>query len=80
MRKLQRQGVHHATIVGADRQTSISLWEGVRGMPFVFEEPNLGTTSESLASDRSRRSSGDHSRRSGATDRRSTLTATRTPR
>ncbi|MCB0004931.1 MAG: VOC family protein [Anaerolineales bacterium] len=41
MRKLQTQGVHHITLLGADRQTSIDLWEGVLGMPFVFEQPNL---------------------------------------
>ena len=47
MRKLQSQGVHHITIVGADRQTSIDFWEGVLGMPFVFEQPNLDRASES---------------------------------
>lgn len=47
MRKLQSQGVHHITIVGADRQTSIDFWEGVLGMPFVFEQPNLDKASES---------------------------------
>ncbi len=47
MRKLQSQGVHHITIVGADRQTSIDFWEGVLGMPFVFEQPNLDRSSES---------------------------------
>lgn len=47
MRKLQAQGVHHITIVGADRQTSIDFWEGVLGMPFVFEQPNLDDASES---------------------------------
>src|SRR3954447_4261610 len=41
MRKLQTQGVHHITLVGADRRTSIDFWEGVLGMPFVFEQPNL---------------------------------------
>jgi catechol 2,3-dioxygenase-like lactoylglutathione lyase family enzyme len=46
-RKLQTQGVHHITIVGADRQTSIDFWEGVLGMPFVFEQPNLDQASES---------------------------------
>ena len=46
MRKLQAQGVHHITLVGADRQTSIDFWEGVLGMPFVFEQPNLDTASE----------------------------------
>jgi catechol 2,3-dioxygenase-like lactoylglutathione lyase family enzyme len=47
LRKLQSQGVHHITLVGADRQTSIDLWEGVLGMPFVFEQPNLDRPSES---------------------------------
>jgi len=47
MRKLQTQGVHHITIVGADRRTSIEFWEGVLGMPFVFEQPNLDNASES---------------------------------
>jgi len=47
MRKLQSQGVHHITIVGANRQTSIDFWEGVLGMPFVFEQPNLDNESES---------------------------------
>jgi glyoxalase family protein len=47
MRKLQSQGLHHLTLVGADRQTSICLWEGLLGMPFVFEQPNLDNPSES---------------------------------
>ena len=47
MRKLQTQGVHHITITGADRQTSIDFWEGVLGMPFVFEQPNLDNATES---------------------------------
>jgi len=47
MRKLQVQGVHHITLTGADRQTSIDFWEGVLGMPFVFEQPNLDNASES---------------------------------
>jgi catechol 2,3-dioxygenase-like lactoylglutathione lyase family enzyme len=47
VRKLQSQGVHHITLVGADRQTSIDFWEGVLGMPFVFEQPNLDNASES---------------------------------
>ena len=47
MRKLQSQGVHHITIVGADRKTAIDFWEGVLGMPFVFEQPNLDNASES---------------------------------
>jgi len=47
MRKLQAQGIHHITLVGADRQTSIDFWEGVLGMPFIFEQPNLDRASES---------------------------------
>jgi len=47
VRKIQSQGVHHITLVGADRQTSIDFWEGVLGMPFVFEQPNLDNESES---------------------------------
>ena len=47
MRKLQSQGVHHITLVGAERRTSIDFWEGVVGMPFVFEQPNLDNESES---------------------------------
>ena len=41
MKKIQTQGVHHITLIGADRQTSIDFWEGVLGMPFLFEQPNL---------------------------------------
>jgi catechol 2,3-dioxygenase-like lactoylglutathione lyase family enzyme len=47
MRRIQSQGVHHITLVGATRQTSIDFWEGVLGMPFVFEQPNLDNPSES---------------------------------
>src|ERR671938_78670 len=47
MRKIQSQGVHHVTLVGADRQTSIDCWEGTLGMPFVFEQPNLDNAAES---------------------------------
>ena len=47
MRKLQSQALHHVTIVGADRRTSIDFWEGVLGMPFVFEQPNLDNDGES---------------------------------
>ncbi len=47
MRKIQSQGVHHITLVGADRQTSIDFWDGVLGMRFVFEQPNLDNAAES---------------------------------
>jgi len=46
MRKLQVQGVHHITLTGADRQTSIDFWEGVLGMPFIFDQPNLDNPRE----------------------------------
>jgi glyoxalase family protein len=39
--RIATQGVHHITLMGADRQTSIDFWSGVLGMPFVFEQPNL---------------------------------------
>jgi glyoxalase family protein len=47
MRRIQTQGAHHITLVGADRQTSIDFWEGLLGMPFVFEQPNLDREEES---------------------------------
>jgi catechol 2,3-dioxygenase-like lactoylglutathione lyase family enzyme len=46
MKKIQTQGVHHITMIGADRQTSIDFWEGVLGMPFLFEQPNLDVPGE----------------------------------
>lgn len=47
MERIQTQGVHHITLVGADRRTSIDFWEGLLGMPFVFEQPNLDNAMES---------------------------------
>jgi catechol 2,3-dioxygenase-like lactoylglutathione lyase family enzyme len=47
MQKMQTQGVHHITLVGANRQTTIDFWEGVLGMPFVFDQPNLDVPEES---------------------------------
>lgn len=46
MKKIQSLGVHHITLMGADRQTSIDFWEGVLGMPFIFEQPNLDDPQE----------------------------------
>ncbi len=45
-RRIQAQGVHHITLVGADRQTSIDFWEGLLGMPFIFDQPNLDDPDE----------------------------------
>ena len=47
MKKIQTQGVHHITLVGATRQSAIDFWEGVLGMPFIFEQPNLDNPNES---------------------------------
>ena len=47
MQKIQTQGVHHITLVGARRDATIDFWEGVLGMPFVFEQPNLDNAAES---------------------------------
>ena len=44
---LPTEGVHHITLVGADRQTSVDFWEGLLGMPLVFEQPNLDNPDES---------------------------------
>lgn len=41
MQKIQTQGVHHLTFNGADRKTAVEFWEGVLGMPLIFEQPNL---------------------------------------
>ena len=46
MKKVQVQGVHHITIVGSTRQSAIDFWQGALGMPFVFEQPNLGKPDE----------------------------------
>lgn len=41
MTVVQSQGVHHITFNGADRRTSVDFWQGILGMPLVFEQPNL---------------------------------------
>ena len=46
MKKIQVQGLHHITIVGSTRQTAVDFWQGVLGMPFLFEQPNLGKPDE----------------------------------
>ena len=42
----QSQGLHHITLNGSDRKTSIDFWEGLLGMPFIFEQPNLDNEDE----------------------------------
>ena len=46
MKKAQVQGVHHITLVGSTKQSAMDFWQGVLGMPFVFEQPNLGKPDE----------------------------------
>ena len=43
---LQSQGIHHITLNGADRKTSIDFWQNVLGMRLIFEQPNLDDQSE----------------------------------
>jgi glyoxalase family protein len=43
---LQTQGVHHITMVGANREATIDFYEGVLGMPLVFTQPNLDVPEE----------------------------------
>ena len=33
------QGLHHITLTGAGRKITLDFWQGVLGMPFVFEQP-----------------------------------------
>jgi glyoxalase family protein len=46
VKRIQVQGLHHITIVGSTRQSAIDFWHGVLGMPFLFEQPNLGKPDE----------------------------------
>ena len=46
MSRIQVQGVHHITFVGSNRETTIDFYQGVLGMPLVFEQPNLDVPEE----------------------------------
>jgi len=46
MKKIQVQGLHHMTIVGSTKKSAIDFWQGLLGMPFLFEQPNLGKPDE----------------------------------
>jgi catechol 2,3-dioxygenase-like lactoylglutathione lyase family enzyme len=46
MARIPVQGVHHITLVGSTRQSAIDFWEGLLGMRFLFEQPNLGNAKE----------------------------------
>jgi glyoxalase family protein len=43
---IQAQGVHHITFVGSNREATIDFYQGVLGMPFVMEQPNLDVPDE----------------------------------
>ena len=38
---IQTQGIHHITLNGSNRKTSIEFWQNILGMPLIFEQPNL---------------------------------------
>jgi glyoxalase family protein len=46
VKKIQIQGLHHITIVGSTKQSAVDFWQGVLGMPFIMEQPNLGNPDE----------------------------------
>ena len=46
MTEMQAQGIHHITFVGSDREATIDFYQGLLGMPLVFEQPNLDVPEE----------------------------------
>ena len=38
---IQTQGIHHITLNGTDKKTSVQFWQDILGMPLIFEQPNL---------------------------------------
>ena len=46
MTKIQSQGLHHITMVGSNREATMAFYDGVLGMRFVFEQPNLDVPDE----------------------------------
>jgi len=46
VKKILVQGLHHITIVGSTRQSAVDFWQGLLGMPFIMEQPNLGNPEE----------------------------------
>ena len=44
--QLPTTGMHHITLTGSNRQDTIDFYEGILGMPFVFEQPNLDRPEE----------------------------------
>jgi catechol 2,3-dioxygenase-like lactoylglutathione lyase family enzyme len=46
MTKIQAMGVHHVTFVGSNREAIVEFYQGLLGMPLVFEQPNLDVPEE----------------------------------
>ncbi|HEV2104458.1 MAG TPA: VOC family protein [Candidatus Eisenbacteria bacterium] len=46
MARIPVQGVHHITLVGSTRRSALDFWQGLLGMRFLFEQPNLGRPEE----------------------------------
>ena len=46
MKAIQVQGLHHITLVGSTKASAIAFWQDLLGMPFIFEQPNLGKPDE----------------------------------
>jgi catechol 2,3-dioxygenase-like lactoylglutathione lyase family enzyme len=46
MAAIQAQGIHHITFVGSNREATIDFYQGMLGMPLVFEQPNLDVPDE----------------------------------
>lgn len=44
--QISTRGVHHITLIGSNRQDTIEFYQGVLGMPLVFEQPNLDVPEE----------------------------------
>jgi glyoxalase family protein len=43
---ISTRGVHHITLIGSNRGDTINFYQGVLGMPLVFEQPNLDVPEE----------------------------------
>ena len=46
VKTIQVQGLHHITLVGSTKASAVAFWQGLLGMPFLFEQPNLGKPDE----------------------------------
>ena len=46
MTVIQAQGIHHLTLVGSNRETTIDFYQGVLGMRLVMDQPNLDVPDE----------------------------------